>query len=198
MKPNYELKAKVLNSGLCKLVKNKEREQYLFDREGIVSYCASNKLIDFVIDNNVSSSDLEEAHKVNYASYKRVKRLKERIERYLTMGECIWLTLTFTDDILAKTNQETRRKYVSRFLKSQSASYVANIDYGKQTEREHYHALVLCDYLDKSKWLYGFSYTERVKNHVNAAAKLSKYVSKLTNHAIKETTKRQVYIYSRS
>lgn len=194
---DYVYKAKILNSGLCSKVKKLDKLLY--------NLVANSKGCDipfeeamFCVDNNCTINDVREARAINNANYNRVKRLKGRIEQYLTMGQCIWLTLTFTDEILAKTSQETRRRYVSRFLKSQSNSYIANIDYGKDTEREHYHAVVLCDYLDKSKWLYGFSYTERVKNHVNSPKKLSKYVSKLTNHAIKETTKRQVYIYSRS
>ena len=80
-------------------------------------------------------------------------------------------------------------------MKSISDFYVANIDFGKNTEREHYHALVLVDRINDT-WDYGFTWFERV-HRSDSAATLAKYVSKLTNHAIKETTKRSCYIYSR-
>lgn len=195
---DYTRKAKVLELGLCKDTKKLDKQLY-----DMVS-CDFSKCEDiafeemmFCIEHQCSFNDLEEARRINNSNYKRVNRLKSRIERYLSKGCCIWLTLTFDEPTLAKTSEETRRRYVSRFLKSQSNCYIANIDYGDSTEREHYHAVVLCDFVDMKSWKYGFAYTERIKNHVKTSTKISKYVSKLCNHAIKETTKRAVYIYSR-
>ena len=195
---DYSYKAKVLASGLCKEVKKHDKDIYKQLEKGSIS------LLDipfedamFCSANGCDLCDLEEARKINNSSNKRVKRLKDRIERYLSMGCCIWLTLTFTDAVLSKTTEETRKRYVARFLKSQSPYYIANIDYGSTTEREHYHAVVMTDFVDMTKWSYGFAYTERIKNHIKTSTKISKYVSKLCNHAIKETTKRSCYIYSR-
>jgi hypothetical protein len=78
--------------------------------------------------------------------------------------------------------------------------YVANIDYGAKNKREHYHALINCDKIDFSNWRkYGNINAERVKNKdiESDKIKLSKYIAKLSNHAIKETTKRSCLIYSR-
>lgn len=196
MSSDYVYKAKILKSGLCSKVKKLDKLCY--------DLIANDKGCDipfeeamFCSENGCDFKDMEEARLINASNVHRVKRLKERIERYLSMGQCIWLTLTFTDDTLDKTTKETRRRYVARYLKNQSQYYIANIDYGSDNEREHYHAVVVGDFVDMAKWCYGFAYTERIKNHSKSSIKLSKYVSKLTAHAIKESTKRQVYIYSR-
>lgn len=197
---NYERKAKLLSSGLCNKVARFDKEHQYQEGLDIVAFNDNKRFDEMILcnENRCSFADIEEARRINESNYHRVKRLNKRIERYLSMGSCIWLTLTFSPDTLSKTTQETRKRYVARFLKSQSDYYVANIDYGKENEREHYHAVVVGDFVDMSKWSYGFALTERIKNHKNTPKKLSKYVSKLTNHAIKITTKRSCYIYSRS
>ena len=193
---DYEKKAKVMSLGLCEKAKKLDANIYKLWNDGVPDIVAEEMI--FCNENHCSFEDLEEARKINDANYHRVKRLKERIQKYLSMGECIWLTLTFNDNTLAKTTQEKRRRLVRDYLKHISPFYVANIDFGKENEREHYHAVVVGSYVDMNLWKkYGFAYTERIKNHLTTSVKLSKYVSKLTNHAIKETTKRAVYVYSR-
>lgn len=196
--PNYVLKAEVLKTPLCKEINRIDKARYLYECDGVIApFDYDLEEWSLYAEKGYSKEQIKEARRINNASYKRVNRLEDRIMSYLQKGHCIWLTLTFDEDTLNNTTPETRRKYVRRFLKTQSNYYVANIDYGKTTQREHYHAVVVCDYVDMSAWSYGFSYTERIKNHCKTPLKLSKYVSKLTNHAIKETTHRQVYIYSR-
>lgn len=189
-KPNYVLKAQVIASGILPVIKELD---YKF-RTGI-TYEDYEKLDEVTLIHG--GIFVDEARKINHAYNKRTQRLKERIRSYLEKGQCIWLTLTFSEEVLNSTTLETRRKHVQRYLKSQSDYYLANIDFGKNTEREHYHAIVVSDFINKSEWIYGFTWTERIKNHVDSEKKLAKYTSKLTNHAIKETTKRQCYIYSR-
>lgn len=137
-----------------------------------------------------------EGEKLNNARYHRVKRLKERIKLMLDMGLCTFITLTFRDDVLDKTSEETRRKYVKRYLKGLSPCYVANIDYGGMNGREHYHAIVIGDFTDLNTWSYGFQKNEKIRHTDKDIEKLSKYVSKLTNHAIKDSTKGHKVIYS--
>lgn len=137
-----------------------------------------------------------EAEKINRASKQRVNRLKKRIANMLDEGGCIFVTLTFNDNALTSTSESIRRKGVVEYLKSCSHRYVANIDYGKNNGREHYHAIVLSNSISLQKWRrFGNINVERIRKS-NATA-LSKYISKLTNHAIKETTKRNAIIYSR-
>lgn len=134
-----------------------------------------------------------------YKSYRgRLSRIRSRIESYLKSGKCIFATLTFEDSVLDSTSEETRRKYVQRFLSSVSDCYVANIDYGvddKYTHREHYHAVIKVDWIS-DKWPYGYTWFELVRQTSDDQA-LSKYISKLVNHSLKESTKRCCYIYSR-
>lgn len=137
-----------------------------------------------------------EARKINNAYYNRVKRLKRKIATMLESGNCIFLTFTFTDKILNSTTADTRRQKVRRFLSSYNCDYVANIDFGSKNGREHYHALIQCENVDYSAFNYGALNGERVRS-TNDFVKLAKYISKLTNHAIKDTCKGSRMIYNR-
>ena len=140
---------------------------------------------------------LKIANNLNHASYKRVARLKERIREAVESGSAYFITITFDDETLSKTNEKTRRVYVSRWLKGLSPFYVANIDYGKEKGREHYHAVITADTRPPKSWKYGFIDILKVKTSENDTKRISKYISKLTNHAIKHTTKSKRIIYSR-
>ena len=140
---------------------------------------------------------LKIANNLNQASYKRVARLKERIREAVESGSAWFITITFDDETLAKTNEKTRRKYVSRWLKGLSPFYVANIDYGDLKGREHYHAVITLDTRPPKSWRYGFIDILKVKTTDNDTKRISKYISTLTNHAIKNTTKSKRIIYSR-
>lgn len=96
------------------------------------------------------------------------------------------------------TSEETRRKYVRRFLKENCICYVANKDFGARNGREHYHAVVLLkSKINYSKWNYGSINGQKIRLNGTSDVRLSKYIAKLTNHAIKETCKRNALIYSR-
>lgn len=75
---------------------------------------------------------------------------------------------------------------------------MANKDFGATNGREHYHAVVLVKgKLNYSKWRYGCLNGQKIRLNGISNEKLAKYLSKLTNHAVKETCKRSVLIYSR-
>ena len=143
------------------------------------------------------STTFKVANNLNHAFYKRVARLKERIKEAVESGSAYFLTITFNDETLSKTNEKTRRVYVSRWLKGLSPFYVANIDYGELKGREHYHAVITSDKRPPKTWKYGFIDILKVKTTENDTKRISKYISKLTNHAIKHTTKSKRIIYSR-
>ena len=144
---------------------------------------------------------LSVANNLNIATRKRKNRVRSRCETFVLSGKAIFLTLTFSDDVLAKTSEKTRRRYVTRFLASQASRYVANIDYGNDgkkraykdakgkervsTAREHYHALVYAPRVDFKAWQYGGIDAERVNSTKGDSQAVSKYVAKLTNHAMK-------------
>lgn len=139
---------------------------------------------------------------LNHSRYARTSRMKKKIETMLTLGECSFVTLTFKPELLDNTSEETRRQYVRKYLKEQSPCYLANIDYGKKNEREHYHAVVFgrvdlepwrdkCGRINAKPVRY---FEEREDN--DSPVKLAKYINKLTNHAFKETAEQQRIIYS--
>lgn len=124
--------------------------------------------------------------------YYKTTLLKRKIDFMLNNFNCVFLTLTFDDDVLNSTSEETRRRYVSRWLKSKSDYYIANIDYGSEKEREHYHAIINCR-VDTS-WVGGSINFKKIVNKNPKA--LAKYINKLTNHALKSSTKDNKIIYS--
>lgn len=159
----------------------------------------------------------EECNRMVTADTQRKKRLKKRIQRIFDKGRTYFVTLTFKNDALENLSADTRREYVTSFLKSISSDYVANIDFGSKSGREHYHAVIYCTLLDDIKYCYSIRYgwinidaeplmqwrkygwfsvkscgTDNIDK-----SRLAWYVSKLANHAVKETTKRNALIYSR-
>lgn len=136
-----------------------------------------------------------EAKKINHAGYKRAIRLKQRISQII-QKDSLFLTFTFTNDVLDRTSSDTRKTYVVRFLKSFGVPYVANVDFGSKNGREHYHAILQMPRINLTEWKYG-GLNGKIVRSSSDDVKLAKYISKLTNHAIKETTKRQAIIYSR-
>ena len=158
-----------------------------------------------------SEEEIKEAVKVNNASYKRTNRLQQKALELIKTNSAIFLSLTFNDDVFKNMNKETRRKNITRFLKKTCNKYIANIDFGKKNEREHYHALVVPknDIIDCKEYHEIFYKSnidfERVvvsnkkdEDIESTSKKISKYVNKLTNHAIKETTQQNRIIYSRN
>lgn len=138
---------------------------------------------------------MNECRKINKAFCERTKRLKEKIT-IMQENDCLFLTMTFTDYVLSTTQPKTRKTYITRFLKQFGVPYIANIDFGKKKGREHYHGLIQIDYIDPHLYPYGNIDIQRYRKSTNGV-KIAKYISKLCNHAIKETTKRNAIIYSR-
>jgi len=140
-KPNYELKAKVIENGCCALMRKISltkwklgQEEINFMNNGEVDqyvklYVLNDKLNERLKD--YTEEEINESKKVNNASYCRTNRLKNRVLAMLKKDECIFLTLTFRNDVLNNTTAETRKKYIKRFLKENCYEYIANIDYGK-------------------------------------------------------------------
>lgn len=159
----------------------------------------------------------EELIRIVNADRQRRLRLKNRISGILNKGNAYFVTLTFTDETLSNTQPHIRRKYVRELIKTISNDYVGNIDYGKKNGREHYHVVLhteqlqgiqykyfrgsgySCDYaLALDSWSkYGKYFIKQCGNDESDSTALAKYTCKLTNHAIKETTKRNALIYSR-
>ena len=196
---DYELKAKVIELGLDELERQVSKSIYyhIYPNENYIPEMSYELAVHY--ENYYMTKHKElwlEARKINNAMYDKVRHLKNYIKTMLSYGDCIFLTFTFTDKILNNTTALTRRNYVQRYLRRYNTLYVANKDFGKKNGREHYHAVILVDRVDNKLWKCGAIDFERVKS-TNDFTKLAKYVAKLTNHAIKETTKRNCMLYSR-
>ena len=209
MATDYVYKAKILNNYKDLLIEQRKANMFtfslsLFHQYGLVSYSLENyegQMTNEQLERYCAcvglTKELKECERINHAWFERVKRLKSRVSDIVSRCDSSFITLTFTDEVLNETTKETRRTYVARWCKSFGVPYVANIDFGSETNREHYHVIIACK-VDAKTWQYGFMGIESIRDTSNDITRLSKYISKLTNHAIKETTQRQSLIYSRN
>lgn len=172
-----------------------EHPSYIYHiKKGTLNY---SQLMDYVISNGLLR-EYAECRKINKARNNKVYRLRNKIESIICNGDCLFLTLTFTDKVLETTTPQQRRRYVREFLSSYHCSYVGNVDYGKTNHREHYHVVIGTNNVNHKDWRYGAINFERVRvSEKTSCGCLSKYIAKLSNHAIKETTKRSALLYSR-
>lgn len=146
-------------------------------------------VIDYV--NRYGKDVFDVANSINNSRYHKIQRCKSKISKLVTKDKCLFLTITFKDSVLSKTSMQTRRRYVSRYLKSVSDNYVANIDFGKTNGREHYHAIVkIVGELNYADWQkkYGAINGRVIKNNETDAIRTIKYINKLTNHSFKDST----------
>jgi hypothetical protein len=136
---------------------------------------------------------------LNSSRYKKKAVIQKRILPWITNGDAIFITITFDNKgILDTTSEHTRRRYISRWLKATYRDYVANIDYGDKTGREHYHAIVNAVNGDiPENWEHGFIRSDLVRIKSHSDQRLSKYMSKLTHHALKNSGMLKRVIYSK-
>lgn len=135
------------------------------------------------------------------ARYQKCSRIKKRLIYLLTRYEYIWFcTFTFDNYYIDKCTR-TKRDLIKSVIDSHDFKYILNIDYGKKTEREHYHCIIATNIdFDINQYIQAnypcFSCSILCKKGLNDYKRLSKYINKLTNHCIKATTKRQRILYN--
>lgn len=178
-----ELKAYCIDNGLVDYVRDTTKKKYKSEDSGEFLewfwYMSTHK-------------ELDCSNRLLESKYRKYSRARKHIQKIVMEGNAVFLTLTFTNDVLSKTSAATRRKYVARYLKEQSPYYVGNIDYSPGKEREHYHAVVF-NRVDASAWKYGFIWCEEVRTHDYNCSKVSQYIVKLTSHAFKVNSTRLLY-----
>ena len=154
----------------------------------LLAYLLENYKVEFFICQRI----------VNNYMHKRT-RLRKFITEMLK-NDCLYLTCTFTEDVLNNTSVDTRRVYIRRFLSKFKTNAVANIDFGDKKEREHYHAIIELPFINHTDYKYGNLDFERVTNNGVSQNKLSTYITKLTYHALKDSTKNKsslIYIHKK-
>lgn len=223
---NVEVKARVLSDGTYGRYVAYRRASFFSARESIsvgeISEETEQKLNNAILDMcEITEAELVECGRLYSNGRLRAKRLRKRIEAWSRKGFVYFCTLTFRDEVFEKTSEETRRRYVSYFLKSLNSMYCANLDYGGQFEREHYHAIICvqdklkgeyrkhkgntvfdCSSFDAWNEKYGFTCVQgpilcSSDADKNNSLKVAKYTAKASNHALKETTRQHRLIYSR-
>lgn len=128
-------------------------------------------------------------------------RLRKIVNEWLDHNyQIAFITLNVNDDFLSK-KESVRRKYISKFLSDNCIDYFANVDYSPNTGREHYHACCVLNnnefrstfkdqkgnqHYQFNNFQYGFNDIQFINN--SDISKISDYVNKLVNHAIKSST----------
>lgn len=199
MKSKYDKDVKILTieQGLTKEITKLKKDCYknrelLVDEFGEIYYVNHYKSEIALLIGDNKDKNYDCARLLLESKEQKAKKVKKKIAEICESNNAVFLTLTFTDEVLSKTSENTRRRYVSRYLKSVCSCYVANIDFSPDINREHYHAVV-DKRVDLKKWKYGFAYAEKVRANCSSPARLSKYITKLTAHALKVDSGRLIY-----
>lgn len=198
-KYDNDFKRDVIDKGIVKQVIATKKEYYFDTLEKVLDIdngivyetTTDNRWCDFLFENR-DNSQVDCALSLIDSRRRKAKKVREKISNIVLNHNAIFITLTFSDKVFEKTTQETRRRYVSRYLKTQSSEYVANIDFSPDIGREHYHA-VITKRANLKEWRYGFSFAEQVRAHDRDLKRISKYITKLTAHALKVDATRLIY-----
>lgn len=164
----------------------------------------------------ISPFGFQQCEQLQNNAYQRRSRLRKRMANMIESDDdTYFITFTFDDQHIDKSNDKTKRVMVSRVLKATVTEYVANVDYGGDSEyidnkgqlrtatgRIHFHA-VANNSIDKDKWPYGYIRVDKVRkdtqeDKIKALGSIPAYIDKFTNHAMKKSTNHLRPIYSRN
>lgn len=182
------------------------------------------KLCDHISLGSMTEETWNECVKVYNNAVARRKRLKQRVNEL--DGYLYFVTLTFTDEHLKMTSLSRRNHIINPFLKLMRekyglTGYVGTKEYGRKTDREHYHFIMaFSDALKgdfgtiKRRWGREHEYLKNTVIEQNYPAlvdvsplhsedkdlcdKVSSYLGKVAGYLDKDTNKTQHLIYSSS
>lgn len=136
------------------------------------------------------------------ARIQKVGRIKKRLLYLLIRHKYIWFcTFTFNNNYINKC-ERTKRDLIKSVLNTHDFKYILNIDYGKNTQRQHFHCIIASDIdMDLNQYFQcyyigGYSLSIQCKKGLDDLKRLTKYIDKLVNHCIKATTNRQRLVYN--
>ena len=91
------------------------------------------------------------------ARIQKVGRIKKRLLYLLLRYKYIWFcTFTFSDKYINKS-ERTKRDLIKSVLNTHDFKYILNIDYGKQTQRQHFHCILATDIdMDVNQYFHNF------------------------------------------
>lgn len=142
-----------------------------------------------------------EFERILNARVQKVGRIRKRLLFLLLRYKYIWFcTFTFDNNFINKC-ERTKRDLIKKSLNTHDFKYILNIDYGKQTQRQHFHCVLATNLdMDVNQFFQSsypcFSLSIQCKKGKNDLQRLTKYIDKLVNHCIKSTTNRQRLVYN--
>lgn len=193
-------------------MKDKEQRTYLIENGIYKQYINERKML---IKNGVVF--ITNDFKLNYSLFtipyenlkicERIRRCykaqREKVEYHIMYlfnkkdWDLFFVTFTFTDKALT-TKPNTRKQNIIRLL-SRCDDYILNIDYGTNTDREHYHSIlairkgtyeirkenghIKLSILDNYKM--GTYDVKEIRKTDDDKKRLSRYIAKLTMHSVK-------------
>lgn len=144
---------------------------------------------------------------VSKARYKKIQRCTKLIRQMTSKGEAVFITLTFNNETLQKFGFKSLRRKVSFILRKTCSMYFSNVDFGdrdknpESKERIHYHGVAIIKdekelrrYWNKNS---GFLNLKPIGLNEKDQKKVSKYISKVTAHGFKDSTRQYRFIYYR-
>lgn len=208
-KVNYNVHGNGL-SGLISTLSLHQIDDLPFDLESIQE--AKKMSIDDVARcYGCTSEEVVSFLQMKKAKSEQARRLKRHIDFMFNQADwnIYFITLTFSDSAMIMS-QATRKRYVTDCLKKCTEDYIANIDYGEENEREHYHATIAikndirlathrakikkghyitcCDNEEVQElfgWKYGWITMEPIKIDQKDRNKVANYMASLKQHALK-------------
>lgn len=138
---------------------------------------------------------LKASFNTSKADEMRLYRLKKRCQSIIEMQYSFFVTFTIAPDYYHLKKDTIRKKAQSALG---HARYVLNEDYGTLNERLHFHALVGYDATINFKdiiaqYPYGAVNFKVVRVSKHTSKKISLYITKTYNHAIKATAGKVYY-----
>lgn len=156
----------------------------------------------FAFRNHLPFEYNKDYEKLLNARIQKVGRIKKRLLYLLLRYNYVWFcTFTFSAKYINKS-ERTKRDIIKQYLNSHDFKYILNIDYGKTTQRQHFHCILATNIdMDVNQFFQsfykgGYSLSIPCKKGIDDLTRLTKYIDKLVNHCIKATTKKQRLVYN--
>lgn len=182
-----------------------EEMESLVDNELLYNIINYNKSRKNYFRNNKTLSTFSsnvDYERILCARYMKVSRVKKRIVYLMARFQYVWFcTFTFDDYYISKCDR-TKKDLIKKVLSLVSDShYILNVDYGSKNEREHYHCILATNFDINLNKLFQENYScfcsaLKVRYNEEDYKRLSKYINKLSNHCIKDSTKNKRIIYN--
>ena len=146
---------------------------------------------------------IEKYDKILNARYCKISRIKKRFVYLVSNYSFIYFcTFTFDNDYIDKCDR-TKRDLIKFSLLSfdSDIKYIINVDYGSKKEREHYHGIIATNNTGNLRKHLKNVYPcltscDFVPCSCSDIKKVSKYINKLSNHCIKDSTKNKRILYN--